>query len=87
MAAVIVLFLAMAKVKTNHRGTENVKNKNDWAGEEMIANNSSILEIQKQAIQIGFQSLRYDGIKKVLQGLTTMDEVNRITGEGMDLSY
>jgi type IV pilus assembly protein PilB len=54
---------------------------------EMIANNSSILEIQKQAIQIGFQSLRYDGIKKVLQGLTTMDEVNRITGEGMDLSY
>ena len=54
MAAVIVLFLAMVKVKTNHTGTENVKNKNDWAGEEMIANNSASDHLSSVRIEFGF---------------------------------
>ena len=46
---------------------------------ELIAKNSSILEIQKLAMKEGFKNLRYDGIKKILQGITTIDEVDVAT--------
>jgi type IV pilus assembly protein PilB len=54
---------------------------------EMIANKASILDVEKVALEAGFKPLRYDGLKKVLQGLTTIEEVNRVTGEEMDLDY
>jgi type IV pilus assembly protein PilB len=44
-----------------------------------IARGASILEIQKMARAKGFKSMRHDGIKKVLRGLTTIEEVNKVT--------
>ena len=45
---------------------------------ELIARKASILDIQRHAVERGFQSLRYDGYKKVLRGLTTPEEVDRV---------
>lgn len=45
----------------------------------MIAQAASILEIQKYAHDHGFQPMRYDGMKKALRGLTTIDEIDRVT--------
>lgn len=44
----------------------------------LIARGESAVEIQRLARAGGFQSLRYDGLKKVLRGLTTLEEVNRV---------
>lgn len=45
----------------------------------MVARDASIMEIQEGARKAGFKSMRYDGIKKVLRGLTTMEEIDRVT--------
>ena len=45
----------------------------------MVAEGASILEINKAARNQGFKTIRYDGFKKVLMGLTTVDEVERVT--------
>lgn len=45
----------------------------------MISRGDSISEIQTYARKLGFPSMRYDGIKKVIRGLTTLEEVNRVT--------
>ena len=45
---------------------------------ELIARKATILDIQRHALERGFQSLRYDGYKKVLRGLTTPEEVDRV---------
>ncbi|WP_456236625.1 ATPase, T2SS/T4P/T4SS family [Desulfobotulus alkaliphilus] len=45
----------------------------------LIAKGASILEINEMARQAGFQSMRYDGMKKVLAGLTSLDELERVT--------
>lgn len=44
-----------------------------------IARNASILDIQNYAFSAGFTTMRYDGLKKVLMGLTTIEEINRAT--------
>jgi type IV pilus assembly protein PilB len=44
----------------------------------MIARGASVSEIQEYARRLGFRSLRFDGIKKVLRGLTTVEEVLRV---------
>ena len=44
-----------------------------------IARNASILDIQRYAVKTGFSTMRYDGFKKVLRGLTTVDEINKVT--------
>ncbi|MEW9572245.1 GspE/PulE family protein [Rhodanobacter sp. Si-c] len=46
---------------------------------DMITRRASITEITREAVRHGFTSMRYDGILKVLQGLTTLDEVDRVT--------
>ena len=46
---------------------------------DQIASNASIVEMEQEAIKLGFKSLRYDGILKVLQGLTTIEEINKAT--------
>ena len=48
---------------------------------ELIAQGASILDIRKTAYAKGFTTMRYDGIKKVLRGLTTFEEVNHVTME------
>lgn len=43
----------------------------------MITRDASIVEIQEYAMKSGFQTMHYDGIKKVLKGLTTLEEVEK----------
>jgi type IV pilus assembly protein PilB len=49
------------------------------ATREKIAQNASILIVEEIALKSGFKPLRYDGLKKVLRGLTTIEEVDRVT--------
>jgi len=49
------------------------------ATREKIAQNASILIVEEIALQSGFKPLRHDGLKKVLRGLTTIEEVDRVT--------
>ncbi len=47
---------------------------------ELITNHASSSIIKKHAIDRGcLKTLRQDGIAKVVQGLTTFDEVERVT--------
>jgi type IV pilus assembly protein PilB len=46
---------------------------------EMISQHSSVLDIERCAREAGFKPLRYDGLKKVLRGMTTLEEVDRVT--------
>jgi len=47
----------------------------------MIAENRSLLEIQKAVELRGFRDMRYDGYKKALRGLTTIAEVDSVISE------
>lgn len=48
-----------------------------------IARHASILDIQKHALSVGFTSMRYDGFKKILRGLTTTEEIDRVIVESI----
>lgn len=45
----------------------------------LISSGASIMEINKAARSEGFRTMRYDGMKKVLMGITTVEEVERVT--------
>lgn len=45
----------------------------------LIIKHSDANTIKKAAIQAGMTTLREDGVQKVLQGLTTVDELMRAT--------
>ena len=45
----------------------------------LISEGRSAQEITKAAAKVGFRPLRYDGLKKVLLGLTTIDEIEQNT--------
>lgn len=45
----------------------------------LISENRSAQEITRAAAKVGFKPLRYDGLKKVLLGLTTIDEIEQNT--------
>ena len=47
--------------------------------ESMIARGATAMEIQEQAEKDGMTSLRDDGWEKVLQGITSVDEIIRVT--------
>ena len=47
--------------------------------ELMILNRSTSGEIQNKASELGMITMREDGYLKALTGLTTIDEVNRVT--------
>jgi type IV pilus assembly protein PilB len=47
--------------------------------ESMILNRSTSGEIQNKASELGMVTMREDGYLKALTGLTTIDEVNRVT--------
>ena len=49
--------------------------------EEMIYHNVSIVELRKKAREMGMRSMREDGYRKVLAGVTTLDEVLMVTTE------
>ena len=44
---------------------------------ELIVNGASSIEIRKEALKGNFKPLVVDGIKKVIDGITTLDEVDR----------
>ena len=44
---------------------------------ELIVNGASIIEIRKEALKENFKPLVVDGIKKVIDGITTLDELDR----------
>jgi type IV pilus assembly protein PilB len=45
----------------------------------LISRDASLMEIQDEAFRAGFRTIRHDGLKKVLRGITTIEEVDRIT--------
>jgi type IV pilus assembly protein PilB len=45
----------------------------------LISDGKSSQEITKAAAKVGYKPLRYDGLKKVLLGLTTIDEIESST--------
>lgn len=47
----------------------------------MALKQASTSEIRRLAVQMGMKGLREDGLRKVAAGLTTVDEVNRLTQE------
>ncbi len=51
---------------------------------EEIAKAMEVIEIEKEARNTGFQTMRYDGLKKVLRGLTTIDEIEKVTIRKLD---
>lgn len=48
---------------------------------EMIIDNASVDDIRKYAVSKGMKALREDGMEKYKQGLTTLEEVTRVTAE------
>lgn len=47
--------------------------------EEMIMNEASAIELARQARNEGFNSLRQSALEKVIQGVTSLEEANRVT--------
>ena len=43
---------------------------------DLISKDSSSMDIRKKALETGYKPLIVDGIKKVLDGVTTLDEIN-----------
>ena len=54
---------------------QNTANVEKYA--EIIMNGASSIEIKRKALADGFKPLIVDGINKVIQGFTTLDELNR----------
>ncbi len=49
--------------------------------QQMIVQRSTSAEIQHKAIEQGMVTMRQDGYLKALQGITTLEEVNRVTSD------
>jgi len=47
--------------------------------QRMIAENADRDEIVRKAAENGMKTIRYDGLEKVKQGITTFEEVLRVT--------
>ena len=45
----------------------------------LISDGRSAQEITRAAAKVGYRPLRYDGLKKVLLGLTTIEEIEQNT--------
>ena len=43
---------------------------------ELISRDASSMEIRKKALESGYKPLLIDGLKKVVDGITTLDEIN-----------
>ncbi|MEO5378147.1 MAG: GspE/PulE family protein [Magnetococcus sp. DMHC-6] len=44
----------------------------------LVMERGGLQQIYEAAKKVGYKSMRYDGIKKILRGLTTIEEVNRV---------
>jgi type IV pilus assembly protein PilB len=61
----------------SHIGIQEILVINDDI-KKLISRNATPSEIKDQSKKLGFQSKEYDGIKKVLQGLTTFEEIKSL---------
>ena len=43
---------------------------------DLISRDASSMEIRRKALELGYKPLLIDGLKKVLNGITTLDEIN-----------
>lgn len=48
---------------------------------KLIMEDGNAIQISEMAHQLGFQNLRRSGLLKVMQGITSLQEVNRVTNE------
>ena len=46
---------------------------------EAILSGSTALDLKRTAVQAGMKSLRQSGLSKVAEGITTIEEVMRVT--------
>ena len=51
----------------------------DSAVQEQIVRKATASEIKRSALERGLRTLRMDGVDKLLAGMTTPDEVLRVT--------
>ncbi len=49
--------------------------------EEMIYRNSTLVDLRNKAREMGMRNMREDGIRKVIAGITTLEEIMRVTVE------
>ena len=49
--------------------------------QSLIINRSTSAEIQRKAVEQGMITMRQDGYLKALQGVTTIEEVNRVAAD------
>ena len=49
--------------------------------QEMVANGATALELQRAALQHGMTSLRHAALERVIEGSTTLQEVDRVIGD------
>lgn len=49
--------------------------------QDIINRDGKLLEIQKQAMKEGMLTIRQDGFLKAMAGMTTMEEINRVTAD------
>ncbi len=54
--------------------------------EDMVTRNATSVELRQAAAKQGMRNLRQDGWVKVMKGMTTIDEINRIT-KSYDIHY
>ena len=54
----------------------------DYALRDLIQKRVPVAELRAQALRSGMRTLRQDGIEKVLQGLTSLEEVRSTSNEG-----
>ena len=47
----------------------------------MIYRNATLVEIRSKARDMGMRNMREDGMRKVIAGITTLEEVIRVTVE------
>ncbi len=87
--------LANQESFTLYKGTSSKKSPDGYRGragiyeimniteeiEELIINHATSNEVNKMAIKQGMITLRQDGYLKALNGITTIEEVNRVTSD------
>ena len=44
---------------------------------ELISNDESPIRIKNEALKYGYEPLEIDGIRKVIDGITNMEELNK----------
>ena len=54
---------------------------------EMIIANASVVALRTKAQEKGMRFLRDDGLDKVLKGMTSIEEVARVTEEHIDIKH